>query len=378
MTISEINAKSLLRKRKKVDSWFISCYGMNIYRGCSHNCIYCDGRAEKYNVDGEFGEDVVAKVNANQLLRRELDPRRKRIPLKKCYVLLGGGVGDCYQPVEDKYQLSRKALQAIYDFNFPVHVLTKSTLVKRDIDILKKINEKNRTIVSMSFSSVDEKISAIVEPGVPSPDKRLEVLKSFKNEGLHCGMFLMPVIPFITDTPEQLEMSVKKARDNGIDFIIFSGMTLKEGRQKDYFLTKLSEHYPNLEEEYLHIFRGDRWGGAISEYSTYIHQLFFNIAQKYKMPVRIPYSLFNDMLSKNDLVMIMLEHMDYLLRSKGFKSPYGYAAYSISQLKEPLTSMKYNLRKIKGVGKITERFIREILNTGSSKYYDRMLNGGIY
>ena len=90
--IKEVEAKSILRKQKKIESWFLISYGMNLYRGCQHNCVYCDGRAEKYQVDGEFGEDVVVKINAINLLQRELDPKRKRTPFKKGYI--GVGVGD--------------------------------------------------------------------------------------------------------------------------------------------------------------------------------------------------------------------------------------------------------------------------------------------
>ncbi|GAH53049.1 unnamed protein product [marine sediment metagenome] len=154
MTIREIEAKSILRKYKKIDSWFISRYGMNLYRGCTHNCIYCDGRAEGYYVDGEFGEDVTVKVNTIEILRRELDPKRKCTSFKRSFVMIGGGVGDSYQPIEEKYQLTQKVLELMDEYNFPVHILTKSTLIKRDIDILKKINKKNRAIVSFSFSSV--------------------------------------------------------------------------------------------------------------------------------------------------------------------------------------------------------------------------------
>jgi len=99
VTIREIEAKSILRKHKKNDSWFISHYGMNLYRGCSHNCVYCDGHSEGYYVDGEFGEDVAVKVNAIEVLRRELDPKRKRIPLKRSFIMVGGGVGDSCQPI---------------------------------------------------------------------------------------------------------------------------------------------------------------------------------------------------------------------------------------------------------------------------------------
>ena len=159
MTVREIEARSVLRRHKRVDSWFLSRYGMNLYRGCTHNCVYCDGRSEQYYVGGDFGKEVSVKTNAVDVLRRELDPGRKRIPLKLAYVMIGGGVGDSYQPVEENYQLSRKALQVVFEKNFPVHVLTKSTLVTKDIDLLRKINAKRRAIVSFSFSSVDDVLS---------------------------------------------------------------------------------------------------------------------------------------------------------------------------------------------------------------------------
>ncbi|MBL7136575.1 MAG: radical SAM protein, partial [Candidatus Marinimicrobia bacterium] len=218
VTIREIEAKSILRKYKKIDSWFISHYGMNLYRGCTHNCVYCDGRSEGYYVDGEFGEDVTVKVNAIEVLRRELDPKRKRTPFKRSFIMVGGGVGDSYQPIEKKYQICRKALQLIYEHDFPIHIhiLTKSTLIRRDIDILKKIKEKNRVIISFSFSSVDDEIGAIFEPGVPSPSERLKTLAFFKNEGFVCGMFLLPVIPFLTDTPDLMEESIRKASAVGL------------------------------------------------------------------------------------------------------------------------------------------------------------------
>jgi len=346
---------------------------MNLYRGCIHNCVYCDGRSEKYYVDGEFGCDVAVKVNAVEVLRREFDPRRKRTPFKKSFVMVGGGVGDSYQPVEKKYQLTRKVLGLMHEFNFPVHLLTKSTLVRRDIDILKKINEKNRVIVSFSFSSADDEISAIFEPGVPPPSERLETIELFKNEGITCGMFLLPVIPFVTDNPELMEKTIRMANNVGVDFIIFGGMTLKEGKQKEYFFEKLQGGYPGLIPRYKSIYPRDKWGNAVGEYYDYINKTFNTIAKKYKIPKRIPPALYRDVLSENDLVVVMLEHMDYLLKLEGKKSTYGYAAYSISKLGESLSTIRGDLRKIRGVGEITERIILEILDSGGSSYYEKLL-----
>jgi len=373
MVIREIEAKSILRKHDKIDSWFISHYGMNLYRGCIHNCVYCDGRSEKYYVDGEFGCDVAVKVNAVEVLRREFDPRRKRTPFKKSFIMIGGGVGDSYQSAEKKYQLTRKVLGLMYESNFPVHLLTKSTLVRRDIDILKKINEKNRVIVSFSFSSADDEISAIFEPGVPPPSERLETIEFFKNEGIACGMFLLPVIPFVTDNPELMEKTIRMADNVGVDFIIFGGMTLKDGKQKEYFFEKLQGDYLGLIPRYQSIYQGDKWGNAVGEYYDYINKTFNTIAKKYKIPKRIPPALYRDVLSENDLVVVMLEHMDYLLKLEGKKSTYGYAAYSISKLGESLSTIRGDLRKIRGVGEITERIILEILDSGGSSYYEKLL-----
>jgi len=371
--VKEIEAKSILRTHNKIDSWFISRYGMNFYRGCTHNCVYCDGRSEGYYVDGEFGEDVAVKVNTIDVLRRELNPRRKRVPFKRSYMMVGGGVGDSYQPVEKKYELTRKALQLLSGYNFPVSILTKSTLVKRDIDLIKKINEKSGAIVSFSFSSADDKISKIFEPGVPPPSERLETLAFFKEEGIACGMFLLPLIPFVTDKYEVMEDTIRKASETGVDFIICSGMTLKDGKQRDYFLKTLNQNYPELLVEYNHIYRGTKWGNAIEEYYASVNTTFDMLSRKYRMPKRVPLDLFKDVLSENDLVIVILEHIDYLLKVQGKPSPYGYAAYSISQIKEPLSSIKSDLLKIKGVGKITEGIIREILDKGTSSYYEKLL-----
>ena len=371
----EITAKSLLRKQKKIDSWFISRYGMNLYRGCAHNCAYCDGRAEGYYVEGDFGDDVAIKVNAAEVLRRELHPGRKRTPLPRSFLVVGGGVGDSYQPAEQTYQLTRSVLHVIHHHHFPVHMLTKSTLIERDIDLLTAINAESRALISMSFSSVDDAVSAIVEPGVPAPSERLKTLARFKQNGFACGMFLMPVMPFLTDSPAFIDRAFRAAAKRDLDYLLFSGMTLKDGRQKDYFLNVLHTHYPALTATYRRLYPGDKWGAATSEYYQALHQTFGDIARQYPIPIRIPARLYQDILSEKELVVVILEQLDYLLNQQGHSSPYGYAAYAVSQLKEPLPRMKGTLQTVKGIGKVTENIILEILETGTSSYYETLLNG---
>lgn len=375
MSITEIQAKSILRKQKKIESWFVSRYGMNLYRGCTHNCSYCDGRAEKYQVQGDFGTDVAVKVNALQLLSRELDPLRKRKPMPKGFIVVGGGVCDSYQSVEAKYHLTRRALELLAHYDFPIHMLTKSTLIEDDFDLLYRINEKSRAIISMSFSSVDDKISRHFEPGVPPPSRRLKTLEKFKRSDFAIGMYLMPVLPFITDTAEKMLETVSAAVNIGIDFIIFGGMTMKSGRQQDHFVKILADYDKRLVSQFIRLYSGDQWGRARLDYYTSVTRSFSTFAKKYNIPLRIPPALWTPFVDSTDRIIIILEHIDYLLKIENKKSSFGFAAYTISQLKEPAAALLQKSDGIGGISPAVARLIREILLSGSSQYYEWLLLG---
>jgi DNA repair photolyase len=375
MSYQEIQSKSVLRKQKKIDSWFLSSYGMNLYRGCMHNCAYCDGRSEGYYVEGEFGRDVQVKINAIDVLRRELDPSRKRTPFKSGYLMVGGGVCDSYQPAEQRYRLTRQTLELLAEREWPLHMLTKSSLIEQDLDLLRSINEKRRVIVSMSFSSIDDEICRRFEPGVSLPSRRLQTLLLCKEAGLAIGMFLMPVIPFVTDNPDALRDAVSSAHEIGIDFIIFGGMTLKEGRQKDHFLSILHDYDSALPLNYEIIYRGDAYGNAIPDYYRTLHQTLSAITREFHIPVRMPMHLWKDILSENDRVIVILEHIDYFLKMNGHHSPYGYAAWSLANIKEPLGRIRAKLEQVPGVGNAVAAVVREILDTGTSRFYQRLMSG---
>jgi len=370
--VREVQAKSILRKYKKIDSWFVTRYGMNLYRGCQHNCAYCDGRAERYQIAGEFGTHIEVKTTAVSILQRELDPHRKRKPLKRCFMTLGGGVADAYQPAERKYRLARSVLELLSQLDFPVHILTKSTLILRDIDLLKKIQAQTQAVISFSFSTVDDELSRIFEPGVPAPSERLQAIKVLKQSGFACGMFLLPVIPMLTDRLYLLEAAVRAAADAGVDFVLFGGMTLRPGRQKDYFLHILKQQFPEQYPKYESLYPDNPWGTVQKEYSDNLHQTLFALLKKYRIPLRMPPNLFSRFLDHNDRLVVILEQLDYLLNLRGRSSPYGYAAYSISRLKEPISTLD-NPESLRGVGPVTGRLIREILETGSSKLYHKLL-----
>jgi DNA repair photolyase len=373
MTVRETEARSILLRHKRIDSWFVSHYGMNLYRGCLHDCAYCDGRAEGYYVEGEFGRDVTVKTNALKVLQRELDPARKRTPWKPSFILLGGGVGDGYQPLERKYELTRGVLRLICNRHLPVHVLTKSTLVLRDLDLLSAINQRSRAIVSFSFSSVDDEISRIFEPGVPPPSERLRAISRLKQEGIACGMFPMPLIPLVTDTADLMEDSFRKTAEAGVDFVIFGGMTLKQGRQMDHFRQVAGQHFADLPREYDRLYRGDRWGRASATYYDALNRTLGRLAGSYGLPRRMPPALYSDILSENDLVIVILEHLDFLLALEGQKSSYRFGANSIAALQVPVSQVRSKLRDLSGIGPATERIILEIVDTGRCRYYEGLL-----
>jgi hypothetical protein len=261
-------------------------------------------------------------------------------------------------------------------YDHPVHILTKSTLVERDLDILKRINDKKKAIVSFSFSSTDEKTSNIFEPGVPSPSQRLKAIEKMRKAGLSCGIFLMPIIPFITDSPSTILKSLQDAKNAGAEFVIFGTMTLKEGRQKDYFKKMLNKKYPGLTLEYETLYPvHHKWGEASYKYINSANRIFDECASRLKIPKRVPPHIYRDHISLTDKIIVILEHLDYLNMLKQKKTPYGYAAYNLSKVGVPIEEMGSKLSSVRGAGKAVQAIIREIIRTGTSKQYETMLYG---
>ena len=372
LNIQEIKAKSLLQRAKKADSWFLTKFSMNIYRGCQHNCIYCDGQHEKYQTSKEFESEICVKTNAPILLEKELSLMAKKRE-KPGFIGIVGGVSDAYQPVEKEFKLTRQILEILESFHYPVMILTKSRLIERDIDLLKKINAKTNVLVAMSFSSVDDNVSKIFEPGVALPSQRLKTLQLLKESGIKCGIFLMPVIPFITDNFQSMRDVFWESKKIALDFIVFGGMTLKSGRQKKKFYATLSENFPHLIPDYDMIYKSHKYGYASEEYYQSLNAPLLKLSQVYKIPLRIPFFGFDRQFSLNDKVVVMLEQIDYLVKLRNQRSPYGYAAYSISKLKGPIEQHQYFLQTIKGIGQTTEKIIQEIIRTGRSTYYEKLL-----
>ena len=239
--VREIIAKTLLSSVKQPEPWFGLKYNMNLYRGCVHGCIYCDTRSECYGIDDL--SDVAVKANALDLLQDEL--RRKRVKGTIGF----GSMNDCYQPLEATVQMTRRALEIIARFGFPVHILTKSDLVLRDLDLLQRINQVYAA-VSFTLTTVDDALAQKVEPGAPLPSRRLAAMAQFAAAGIRSGAMMMPVLPFIEDTVENVRAIVQQTAAAGGSYIVAGfGMTLRD-RQREYYYTQLDRLFPGLREKY--------------------------------------------------------------------------------------------------------------------------------
>ena len=219
--------------------------GMNLYRGCSHGCIYCDSRSTCYHMDHDF-EDIEVKANALELL--ELALKRKR---KKC--MLGtGSMTDPYIPLEQELGNVRKALSLAYRYGFGFTLITKSAGVLRDLDLLKAIHERTKCVVQMTLTTYDEDLCRKLEPGVSTTRERFEALKQLNRAGIPTVVWFSPILPFINDTEENIRGILDyciQAKVYGV--ICFGmGMTLREGN-REYFYSQLDRLFPHMKERYI-------------------------------------------------------------------------------------------------------------------------------
>ena len=243
--VTEIRSKTILNHVKQPDDWFGLKYNMNIYRGCQHQCIYCDSRSECYQL-GDLAQ-IRVKVNALELLADVL-------PRKRVLGSIGfGSMNDPYMPIEKEYQMVRGALEIISREGFPIHILTKSDLVLRDLDLIREINEVYAA-VSFTVTTADDALASKLEPGAPRPSARYKAMLALAEAGILTGVTMMPVLPFLEDDPGQIRSIVREAKEHGASYIIPAfGVTLRPG-SRDYFFAKLDVLFPGMKEQYIQAF----------------------------------------------------------------------------------------------------------------------------
>lgn len=218
---------------------------INLYRGCSHGCIYCDSRSKCYHMEHEF-EDIEVKENAIELLEEALKRRRR-----KC-IVSAGSMTDPYIPLETEICNVRKALSLIYEYGFGVTLITKSSRIIRDLDLLKKINDKTKCVVQMTMTTYDESLCRKIEPNVSTTHERFKALKKFREAGIPAVVWLSPILPYINDTEENINGILDMCIEAGVYGIICFGMgvTLREGN-REYFYRQLDSKFPGLKEKYI-------------------------------------------------------------------------------------------------------------------------------
>jgi len=274
-----IPAKTIVTKTRD-SGWFGIDYNMNIYRGCSHGCIYCDSRSDCYGID-RF-DQVRVKEDALRIIRDDL--RRK----VKTGVVGTGAMSDPYNPLEKELELTRHALELIDAFGFGAAIATKSNLLNRDIAILESIADHSPVLLKVTVTTTDDVLAAKIEPGVSRPSDRLSLIAALKDRGLFAGILLMPVLPFLEDHEENIRSIINAAKETGADFIYPAfGVTLRNN-QREWYYDRLRELFPgeHLDEKYMKQYKNNYQ--CTSPKARKLWQLFSEECERgrilYKMP----------------------------------------------------------------------------------------------
>lgn len=278
--IEEIPAKSILSGRGTSIgeySWFGMDFNMNLYKGCSHGCIYCDSRSRCYQVT-EF-DRVRVKKDELLILEQQLKGKRHK------GVIGIGAMSDTYNPLEKTLKITRGALQLIDRYGFGVGIDTKSTLILRDIDLLTKISSQYPSIIKLTITTYDDELSKIIEPHVPVSSERFQALEELHKAGIYAGILLMPILPYINDTKENIIKLVEMAHIHHAKFIYPAfGMSLRDN-QRDYYYYQLDRLYPG--KRALYEARYHKTYSCDSPHAAKLYKLFTQECRKYGIRYRM-------------------------------------------------------------------------------------------
>jgi DNA repair photolyase len=349
--------KSILNKKKFIDSWFWDRYTINPYNGCSFGCVYCDSRSAKYHMPEDFENKIIIKRNVGKMLH----DRIRRARTFRIDVVGMGGVTDCYQPAEKVYGNTRQCLEVMADWGYPIHMATKSTLVLRDLDILDTIGKNSWCGISLTITTVNKEIARFLDNRSPAPHKRLETLRQLKQKSKHiqAGVLLIPLIPYLCDSDLDLESLVQAVQDSGADYLLFGGgMTLRD-QQALWFLNRLKGRFPLLVPKYERLYNfsynPEQYNGLYSPSLEYLlpkHQKLFELCEKHRLPYRIKRYIPNDYRKTNYLIAEELLNESYRrqMLDKAWSNLF-WAGQNIQNLSESLEEIwqRNELSKIRNV-----------------------------
>lgn len=308
LRVTNRDVKHLLRKGTAVDPFFVGKFSFSPYQACSHGCRYCDGRAERYYVQGEFERDIVVRRNAADVLAAEVPRLRER-----GVVFVGSGISDAYQPVEAETGLMAACGWVLADHALPVTILTKSALVLRDIDLWAEVNARAGFLLMMSLVTLDDDVRRVMEPGASSVEERIETLAAFKRRGCRVGVAAMPLLPMLCDGGDTVEKLAARLAEVGVDFVLHAGLTLRPGRQKDAYFETLAATYPALVDTYSELYRENRSSGAPQRVlAESLHRRAGSAFRRAGLPTVVPHRVYRNRIPVYDEVDVLLQHMSWL------------------------------------------------------------------
>ena len=399
-----VKAKSLLSKPHIAEGWFHMNRSLNAYRGCEHGCVYCDGNSEYYHVDN-FYSHIRVKENAAEVLHRELkklgftsrselesetlwafldkeDAKRiaEKVP-RRLVVGVCGGVSDGFQQAEQEYKITLGILETLLDYGMPVFILTKSNLVLEYIDLLKEIHDRAFVNVVFTITCADDELQKIFEPNAATSSERFDALKEIRNAGLFGGVMATPIIPTIGDNVENMTNLARSTRAAKGEFIQFGGMTLKPGRQKEYFMRVINRRFPDNYDRIVGIYENNnKYGQPIwKKLPVNVMVLGHHICKKLGVRDRsvrhkIPY----EFESNNIVLGVLLDVVFWMSMifgmSRSATKPYWELAAKIEGGVGELTKLQSDgeLNKQLMVDNTLGKMVGEILDSGSCEVLENL------
>jgi DNA repair photolyase len=367
--------KSILNTFKFIDSWFWCKYSLNPYNGCEFACTYCDSRSHKYHLHSDFDQTVIVKENVKEMLDNRLSRARTLLP----DIVAISGSCDPYQNAEKKFENTRQCLEVLVKHNYPVNISTKSTFVTRDIELLSTIGKYAWCAVSITITTNDDKLSGFLEPNAPVPAKRFETIKELKkNKYLQVGVNLMPIVPFLYDSEENLEELIRLSKDAGADYILFGpGMTMRDN-QAAWFFKRLNDEYPDLVEKYLKLYNAELTPeneykgsyGPSKSYSKKITKKILELCEKYDLSYRMKRFIPDDFRKLNYMISEEFLNEAYVLQFTG--KPWTnlfWAGQNIQNLKVSIAEIanRNDLQSIRNVNDSLEKRINEFISKQNIK-----------
>lgn len=405
MKIEQYEAKSLIRTGgSSIFSW--AEYYLNPYQGCYHDCVYCDGKSEHYHMHEEFGDLIKVKKNAPELLKKflkdkgffpvhkkeqfaiyeffpDLKESAKSHKYGKAIINIGGGVCDVYQPAEKEVKMTRKLMEIVHDYKFPLWILTKNDLVLEDIDLLKEINKDSYACVNFTITLADEKAQRIFEPRASSSQERFDAIKALRKEGIHSGVYFYPALPFIGDTIKNVEAIYKQAKEVGAEFVYSAGLTLKPGRSKDEYMNAISRHYPDLFQKYEVLYGNNNKYGMLDVDRFKEMGLIWSIFTGFKFGYELNLGYTAERYVPEGRIANNLKLSELLLKIRYLKSSffnepkykvqeYSKAAKLIENARRDYTIILEDEFETESIAKEVVPILSEFLEKGESKYLSNL------